>query len=401
MGLFAVIFSVIIVILQTSSVLMGRSAHEWSYPLLKVSPNTTYLAEVNKLFDSDTRQHKASNDSAVAAGNVLEHLIEGEAPTSHIALAALPETWDPQINLSIHLYFQNASHAMESQAACLQAAWRNEHVSKFPTFCLFNIHTKQKIESILEDFNPHLILLILAILHSTLTMAKMNKLVWSSTKDEFKSGNQPQLFQNPHQLSVPVSFAAYCLLVVIVYVIVNGRNSHLMQYPTIFVTIILLLFGVWFIVREKKFADNHLWFSMFYLHLVSVPTAVLSISLVGSRFWTDIVTHGLLLSVATNGLFLERNAKDFISQKLSQIIYFVIPLFSLYTAILQWGQNDNWKYTIGLMGCSSLLPFFIFPVFLGSMEDQEKKYKYLSKMVLFTSSGALISLIINLAMFYD
>jgi len=53
------------------------------------------------------------------------------------------------------------------------------------------------------------------------------------------------------------------------------------------------------------------------------------------------------------------------------------------------------------MGCSSLLPFFIFPVFLGSMEDQEKKYKYLSKMVLFTSSGALISLIINLAMFYD
>ena len=385
MGIFAVIFSVVIVIIQTSSILMDRSAHDWSYPLLKVSPNSTYLAEVNRLFHSKTEPNTTTT---------LNDLVQGLTP--HIPNNALT-THNDSI-LAVNLYIEHLPR-LDTQAACLHASWTNTPmVSKFPTFCLFNIHTKQKIDSILADFNPHLILLVLAILHSTLTMSKMNKIIWSTLKAG-GSNNIPIDFENPHKMSVPVSFAAYCLVVIIVYVIVDGRNHNLMQYPTILITVFLLVLGVWFLVREKSFKDDHLWFCVFHLHLVSIPTAVLAISLVGSRFWTDIVAHLVLLSVAANTLILENRAKDIISKKLCQLIYFFIPLFCLYMAHLQWGTNDNWKYSIGIMGSASLLPFFIFPVFINQPNEPESSYKYLSKTILFTTSGAIVSLVINLAMF--
>jgi hypothetical protein len=381
MGMFAVIFSIVIVIIQTSSILMDRSAHDWSYPLLKVSPNSTYLAEVNKLFHSKSQ----SNSTA------LLDFVQGIVP--HVKKDQL--TQNDSI-VTVDLYAEHLS-SLDTQAACLHAAWKNTPaLSKFPTFCLFNIHTKQKIDSILADFNPHLMLLVLAVLHSTLIMSKMNKIVWTTLKP---GSNTSFDFENPHKFSVPISFAAFCLVIIIVYVIVDGRKHDLVQYPTIIATVILLMLGIWFLVREKAFKDDHLWFCVFHLHLVSIPTAVLAISLVGSRFWTDIVAHIVLLSVAANVLILEKRASDLISRKLCQLLYFFIPLFCLYMAHLQWGANDNWKYSIGIMGSASLLPFFIFPVFINDENDSDKSYKHLSKIILFTSSGALVSLIINLAMF--
>lgn len=387
MGLFAVIFSVVIVIIQTSSILMERAAHDWSYPLLKVSSNTTYLREVNHLF------HSKANHSASQSTQDLVNLVQGHGLSHHLENLERNHSNSAEISYLTRSFSEHPS--IEAQALCLRGAWTSLkfNTSSFPTFCLFNIHTKQKIESILADFNPHLILLILTVLHSTLTMAKMNKLVWSTSKT-FESYN----FENPHKLSVPVSFAAYCLLVIIVYVIVDGRNKNLMQYPTIILTIVLLVCGIWFIVREKHFQEDHGWFCTFYLHLVSIPTAVLSISLVGSRFWTDVVIHCILLCVAANILALERKVTDFISKKLCTLLYFFIPLFCLYMAHLQWGSNDNWKYSIGIMGCASLLPFFVYPIFMT--QEYEKRDKHLSKIILFTSSGALVSLVINLAMFH-
>ena len=56
MGFFAIIFSIVIILIQTTSLLLNRDAHHWNFSLLKKTINTTFLKDMNEYFKNKNEQ---------------------------------------------------------------------------------------------------------------------------------------------------------------------------------------------------------------------------------------------------------------------------------------------------------------------------------------------------------
>ena len=129
--------------------------------------------------------------------------------------------------------------------------------------------------------------------------------------------------------------------------------------------------------------------------------AVLAISTMGARIWTDVLGHAVLLSAAVNCLWLQCNIKQVASQRICHILTILLPSLSLYLAHIQWGQYDDWRYVIGTMACGSIAPFFLITILFPTSADLEKQKneKFFNKISLLCSSAALLSFVVNLALF--
>lgn len=410
MGFFAAMFSIIIVIIQTTSILMNRKAHEWTFPLLEATPNTTYLSQINNMFLGGNTSALDNRYYFFSDSNVLDDMIFNNK--------SQPHNYHRQLDSSIDMYLFNSTLSSKNQAVCIRTAWANGGHS-FPTHCLMNTHMRQNINSILQSLNPHLLLLTICTIHAIMCISKLQKsIVW--TKNEYSSAieyglqNQQVGIEHPRSISLPMSASFLIVLLIIVYIIEGTKTSstQLVQYPTIVLTIFFLFQIAYFIYKhisqQKSISsqkENFLFFNICHLQCVAIPTAVLSITIVGARFWTDVLYSVVLLVVASHAFYISNESSDIISKKLSQMIYIASPTLCLYLAFMEWGGFDNWRYVIGLMGCTCLTPFFYFPFFLMTAyldaEQKEKKLKYLSKISLLTSSAALMSLVVNLGMFYD
>jgi hypothetical protein len=158
-------------------------------------------------------------------------------------------------------------------------------------------------------------------------------------------------------------------------------------------------------------STNHHWFNTFHLQLVAIPLSVLSIVTVGTRFWTEVVTHVMFLTVSCNALFMEHTTQDkFITKFIFRLIYTGIPLYCIVMAHSQWGNFDNWRYVVGLMGSfSTVATFWLSPWLIFTEDDKstskDTSYQFTPKQIgkisLFATSASLLSLVVNLAMFYD
>jgi len=401
MGFFAVIFSLIIVIIQSTSILVGREAHEWTFPLLKNTPNISYLKMINHLFSNTHNTSLHPLDS-----NAIYHKdFSNQFNFQHdiIANASAVNDTSDEPYFDITLYIFNATTSSRGQALCLQSAWKDHSKTSFPIYCLLNSHLRYEIQRVLAEFNPHLILFTLSVIHAIFCIARVKRTVWSTLANT----NVKLGLEQPHTISLPISTGVLYVFLIILFIIEGTKKSELVEYPTIILSIILLLSAVWFVYQFATRQDDYVWYNVFHMQLVGVPIAVLAIAVVGSRFWTDIVTHLALLTIATNIFGMSIHCSDEISKKVCEIIYVFLPIFCVYLAHLQWGNYDNWKYVIGLMGCASLLPFIVYPFFIQSMkresdeETKEKRMKYFGKFSVLASSAALLSLVVNLAMFYE
>lgn len=456
MGFFAVIFSLVIVTIQMTSILMDRKAHKWTFPLLSMTPNTTYLSELNTLFESNPinrlrfiNTHEGNQLNSY--NNAFNLLNKSENYTSSSTARHDKISYNGFVDIDLVLY--NESKSAMAQAVCLKTAWTQKKVAgsnndSFPRYCMFNTHLRQEIKPIMKDFNPHLILLTLCIVHSIFCIARIKRTVWSTANLPSALPSQLGSFlprygiaastatrvgiEHPHVISPLMSIVVLGILLIIVFIIEGTRKSELVEYPTILVVILEMLAAIWFIIwlpfisssssengnnessivvdptttaEQQQNEHKANWMNFYHLQLVAVPVAVLSIVTVGARFWTDALFHFVFLSVACNALYLERELIDnVISRKLLQLIYVLLPIFCLYMAHMQWGYFDNWRYVIGLMGSFSVIPFFIHPWIGGGSEKLKgfvSKNKYIGKLTNFASTAALLSLVVNLAMFYD
>jgi len=406
MGFFAVIFSLIIVIIQTTSILMGRGAHEWTLPLLQVKPNTTYISELNWMFenyDNKTLPFMSLVPPAYDANNSM---------------------------LWLQSMVQNAANSMMynfTQENCVQRALLSQQAStrRFPVQCLVNMHQRQEIKRLVsEEFNPHLILLTLCVTHAIFCVSKLKKTIWSTTLTPF-GGAAKVGIQHPHSISLPLTAIIMYILLAVVFIIEGTRNNkgtELVQYPTILFAVAEAIGTVWFIyffmksqsknasqdeqqaAAEATSESSH-WFNANHLQFVGIPTALLTLVIIGIRFWNDALTHLVFLSVACNAVYLDLKIQDlYITKKVLQLLYVGLPIYCIYTAHIQWGDSDNWRYVVGLMGCAAITPFWIHP-WINTSSGGEGSYvllpKHLSKYSMFAASASLLSLVINLAMFLD
>ena len=63
MGLFVIIFSIAVVIIQATSMLLGRDANKWSFWLLESSPNITHIPDIDLIFKAINDDYKSYNNN--------------------------------------------------------------------------------------------------------------------------------------------------------------------------------------------------------------------------------------------------------------------------------------------------------------------------------------------------
>jgi hypothetical protein len=207
--------------------------------------------------------------------------------------------------------------------------------------------------------------------------------------------------EHPNTISLPVNASIFYILLLVVFIIEYNRNAILVEYTTIILALVPILSSMWFVYwHSSSLAEDHDWFVFQYLQTIVIPVAVLTFCIVGTRFWTDVLYHIVLLTCANHALYVSISSQDVVSVKLSQIICVAAPILSLYLAWIQWGGMESWKYTMGLMGSSVLLIFLFYPFFF-MLDTQNHRMKLFSKISLLLCSSAIISLVVNLGMFYE
>jgi hypothetical protein len=409
MGFFAIFFSVSIVVIQCTSLLLNRDAHEWTFFLMKKTPDVEYLKQVNQYLENSKNNNSHNFDRlALAMGTPhatfsysLDDLSKFKSPQQNFSLK---NKYNNVINTSIYQF--DSSLSSQAQTACIQSTFQNKG-NQLPTYCILNMHSREIMTNILRPINPHLLLLVLSIIHCIFCISKVKKTIWSTlvlhSKQNVMGNVQEEKMgiEHPNTISLPVNASIFYILLLVVFIIEYNRNTVLVEYTTIILALVPILSSMWFVYwHSSSLAEDHDWFVFQYLQTIVIPVAVLTFCIVGTRFWTDVLYHIVLLTCANHALYVSISSQDVVSVKLSQIICVAAPILSLYLAWIQWGGMESWKYTMGLMGSSVLLIFLFYPFFF-MLDTQNHRMKLFSKISLLLCSSAIISLVVNLGMFYE
>lgn len=397
MGFFAIIFSIVIILIQTTSLLLNRDAHHWNFSLLKKTINTTFLKDMNEYFKNKNEQRTSLD--------LLENFPYHANKIN--ATEIVPTNYNRYQNvLNTTIYFFDSSASCKANTACLKVAWQNNE-NKIPSYCLINMHQRQTIERVLDEFNPHLILLTICIIHCVFCISRLKTNILSQVIVEnglFQNPDQKISMETPGKISTFTSSILLYVLLLVVY-IVEGIRSNV-KYTSIVISIVLVLACTFFVIYNQRFKD-HILFNFYHMLLVSTPTAILTYCIIGTRFWVDVVYHIILLFISAMAFVMAYESNHIVSKKISQLIAIATSTLSLLFAYIQWGGIENWKYIVGFMGSSVLLPFYIYSFFSTGIYDLSEtdktlaNLKYLTKISLTVTSAALISLVINIGMFYD
>jgi hypothetical protein len=298
----------------------------------------------------------------------------------------------------VSMYLTNVSDSVLSQILCIEDVWKYMTPSEdIPSFCMFNKHSNESIFPVLEPWNPHLILLTICCINSIICISKTHILPSNYIETEV-ADLKPKRMIIPLGYAVGVSF----LLIFIIAVLEGIKNTDLVQYPTMIVVAVLLGLSLLFIKNFATKGHDIIWGIASHLQLVGVPLAVLAISTMGARMWTDVLGHFVILHAAVYSLWLQSNTKNPTGQRLCHLLTIFLPLLSLYLAHIQWGKNDNWRYVIGSMACGGIAPFFIITILFHASptnSGQREAEKLFYKISTLCSSAALLSLVVNLALF--
>ena len=385
MGMLIVLFSMAVVIIQATSMLLDRPAHKWTFWMLHAHSNITNLQALlvepppppffySDLLNNFTYYMHDNNASAAKYNNESRQRFQA--------------------------YLAGAPEEIRSQAACIQGAW--QHLikpSEIIHYCTFNRHLSHTISPFMEPLNPHLILLTLCCIHSIFCISR--------THINYQERARQKDTSTPHKkmlISLEYITGIYVVLISIVAVLQGLKDVNLVKYPTILIVAMLLGFCILYVVRFPYRSQDIIWGVSTHLQLVAVPLAVLAISTMGVRLWTDVLGHIELLNAAVYCMWLQCNVKSIASQRICHLLVFFLPLLSLYLAHIQWGQYDDWRYVIGTMACGGLAPFLLITLLFhitssAPEEDKKSTEKLFNKVSIMCSGAAILTLVINLAIF--
>ena len=392
MGLFSMTMATAIVVLQVTLILSNREPNLWVFSLLQHKKPTDIWTNFSQNF------HSGQNISGPHQATPFAHCIEQE--------------WDT-----------------------------------LPEHCRLWYHTTQEISSIFNSgtWNPHLIILVLASIHLVICFSASQEHHYASEHEKSHDDLDMSIKTVHEAISTRIyhfplglSLLFLALLSLIVGLIASNRHNdlHIMDAPTIVISLLLffsaslfLYIQHYYFFEDSQIADDEekfdnkvrrsnsypLWVLIFQLQIIGVPLTVLMISVMGVRFYTDIVSHFLLLSAAVNSLWLQRHLQSVVSNDMILVIVrFLtcgIPLFCFFQVQAQWGnQNNTWGQITVFMAFLSIAPLFVFtlfPLYTSQMlhEDDpiiKKHYRKWNQIQLrlgnFCTSAALGSTVINLAL---
>ena len=406
MGMFVVLFSVAVAVIQATSMLLDRPAHRWTFSILDTHSNTTDLqalisAPPGFFYGDLYNNHHHYGLSSTNNNNNSNGNNNSNNNNNNGSIVNLTYMSQNSSISRLQSYLNNgAPEEIRLQAACIQGAWR--HLipsSEIIHYCTFNRHISQTISPILEPVNPHLILLTICCIHSIFCISRTH----IEHQDRVDSG------QNAARATmiIPLGYAMfiYAALIVIVTIVEGLKDVNLVKYPTIVIVALLLGFCTLYVIRFSTHSKDIVWGVATHLQLVAVPLAILAISAMGVRLWSDILGHIELLNATVYCMWLQCNVQNVASRRICHALTFFLPLITLYIAHIQWGQYDDWRYVIGTMACGGLAPFQLFTFLFhvtsqkGSDADKRSTEKLFNQVSIMCSGAAILSLVVNLAIF--
>jgi hypothetical protein len=431
MGLFVIIFSIAVVIIQATSMLLGRDANKWSFWLLESSPNITHIPDIELIFKAINDDYKNYNNNNMPyigqpnSSNIMNHSANSSVlnrDSNNISTLSADST------LQLIFYLFGNSSASKEMLFCIQSSWTNIKSSSFPVNCFFNNHFEQTITTVVEPWNPHLILLTLCCIQTIVCISriqhKRETILTVSNNNSNGSGDTRTSsvgdgyvpYYNHLHLPLSYAIAIVGLLITIIAILQGLKDVNLVQYPTILTMVFLLGSCIWYIILFDKFGHDITWAISFHLQLVSVPLAVLAIATMGARMWVDVLGHVMLLSSGVNCMWLQSTTQNISARRVSHLLTIFLPTLSIYLAHMQWGPFDDWRYVIAMMACGSLAPLYFMAILFNTPDndfsnngrsngvksysaDTINQNKIFNKITFLCTNAALLSMVVNLALF--
>lgn len=372
-----------IVVLQTTLILSNREPNLWVFSLLQKKKSLPSWGNLSTLFHSPSLLTRDNS------------------------------TFDAFILPELH------SEKGMPLVECVHEGWLQG--DPIPDYCRFWYHASQEITSIFEGatWNPHLILLALACLHLLVTFSlAQNQHLLKLHKHNLKGTANDTAAAANRMYSVPLSLCL-CILAMLWLITAliaanrslyahGDKGTSILDTPTILVAILLLISAAWLVNVHHHYQNSasssdsssttapqnrevyyHLWIQTFQLQMVSIPLSVLMISVMGVRIYTHIIMHVVLLTVAVNSLWIERQLslnpepqayayqKNQENTTMTMMLFFClkslvmgIPLLSMFMAQSQWGGSNTWQQISVFMAFFSLAPLLIFPMLSVPLSHQ-------------------------------
>lgn len=413
MGYFTLFFSSALVILQATTIILGRDASVWSFWLVRAVPdavlwkpaldlliatnNNNDISIHTSTFSSNfTPNNNYNNNSVPAASSNIT------AKQPNVTTTTTTTTTNNNSNNNINNNNQRGPAIITqliaytnrgSAITCLEMHMNLSKDSKGNHYtnnrhyyydCLLHGHTPKLAIKALNTWNPHLILFMLCGIHfiiclshtrfkgkhngiSNTTMAieekKSLSITTSAAAAAAAAATTDNNNSNEHGKPIPLQYASTAFFILLVPIIVcqGMHDVDLVTYPTIITMALLSIAGIYFVVFAAHFHDDDRWRLAFHLQMVSVPLAVLGITAAGGRLWFDALSHLVLLSAAVNTLWLQTSNQlhGYLAQSLCRVLTLSLTTLSLYLVHVEFGQFDTWRYVVAYMACVGLAPIYI------------------------------------------
>jgi hypothetical protein len=250
------------------------------------------------------------------------------------------------------------------------------------------------VETVLSEWNPHAILLTLCCMQLLVCISKTQ---YNRETKRLGTGDDEQQQATIH---FPINYGvAIAFILLFVILLITGlKHADLVQYPTVLTIAVLLGALLWYALTFDEYAEDTDWNLLFHMLAISVPLAVLSLATTGVRLWQDVLAHAVMLSAAGLALWLQNLTTHPWTLQIARLLTIALPTGSLSLAHMQQGTQNNNMWPYALMGCAGLLPLYVFTVVLPD-PDEHRQNKLKLRMAYLCTGGALLSLVVNLAMF--
>ena len=294
---------------------------------------------------------------------------------------------------------QHSTHNVANSSS--DSPWSRCIASHEPIDCVW-LHGDEEMTTVLEPFNPHIILLAITCMHSLVCLsgAKRKSELLGTAALSASSSWDAMAYRLLQLIPLKAAIVLLAVLTLIVSVLNGLSHDDLMQYPTIITVVFLFLGGGIYAYFFDTFNEDLDWTLAFHMQLVGIPLTVVITAAMGVRFWIDVLTHTVLLAAAVSCMWIQFAPNlDSSTQLAARFLTVALPTFSLCVTQQEWG-TDSWQHVVALMASTSLAPLYILTLYQPPENEKDAiraKVRRLRVIHLFTS-GALLSTIVNLAM---
>ena len=382
MGAVVLLFATLILLWQSVFVLLQRDESHWGFSLVRHS-----TLEINR-----TRLDEAF---ANPRGNL------------HVPVPVWSDVLnrvDPQTSLH----------------ECVKHFWELG-LSSPPSVCFNRGHLPHRTDAVLDEWNPHLLLLAVAGANAIFCLCE--------------AVSRRELVTAQHALAYRRTLGSVCVVVYVVAMSIGSMwvatSFSALRYTTLLLQAAVLLpmiryaylvdasemlptedfleISLLMMVAgpEEHRSNSHVstkaggdamsaWRVSVHQQVVMVPLLVTVWATVGMRSWEDVVSQAALLMVASNALWVKQATVEWGARTVCKVLCVLLPVCSTLLALEAiGGPRSGWRQMVALMAAFALAPFLLLALLPRALVSEVLRVR----ISLYCITAALMASVVNINIF--